>query len=145
MLYSLRGKGASLMVKTRSKLIERRRFIRLETSVDITYVVLENGNIYNTSTKNISADGLRFQTHDKDISQSSEVELKLNIPGIINPIHAKAKVIWKRKLSLEDMAPYDVGMELMAVEEDNKNTFLKFLCDLIYNLAEEPKHADRSA
>ena len=47
----------------------------------------------------------------------------------------------KKKLSLEDNSPFDVGTELVDIEEDNKNTFLKFLCDLIYNLPEERKDA----
>lgn len=124
------------MAKTINKLgLERRKFLRLEAPIDITYTVSENGRVYNTTTKDLSADGLRFETRDKTLAESSVMELKLDIPGTANPIHVEGKVIWKRKLSLEDAAPFDVGLEFTKIEEDNKNTFLKYLCDLIYKLS----------
>lgn len=122
------------MAKTPQKLTERRKYIRLRAAIDTTYIVSETGKMYTTTTKDLSVDGLRFETHDKDLKESSIVELKLSIPGSTSPVHAKGKVVWKRKISLEDEAPYDIGIEFSSIEEDNKNTFLKYLCDLIYSL-----------
>lgn len=133
------------MAKIREVLIERRKYIRLQTPVEMTYVVLENNRVYNTISKNISADGIRFETNDKDLKTGGLVELKLNIAGASNPVHAKAKAIWKKKLSLEDAAPFDVGLEFTEIEDDNKNTFLKFLCDLLYNLPKENKDAHKNS
>ena len=97
--------------------------------------------VYNVMAKDISADGLRFQTAEKSLKEGDMLEMKMDIREISNPVHAKGKIMWKKKLSLEDNAPFDVGTELIDIEEDNKNTFLKFLCDLIYNLPEETKDA----
>jgi c-di-GMP-binding flagellar brake protein YcgR len=119
-------------MKMKDRLIERRKYIRLKTPIPVTYTVPETGSVYNAVTKDISADGLRFESRSKDIKSSGIVELKLDIPGSHNPVHAKGKVVWKKKLNLEDNASYDIGVELIEIEEDNKNTFLKFLCDLIY-------------
>lgn len=124
-------------MKIKDKLIERRRYIRLKTPIPVTCTIPETGSIYNAITKDISADGLRLESGAKDISVSSVVELKMEISGAHNPVHAKGKIVWKKKLSLEDNAPFDVGVELIEIEEDNKNTFLKFLCDLIYELQKE--------
>lgn len=124
------------MVKDR--FAERRKYVRLEVPVGISYAVPEIGTIHNASTKNISADGLRFEASDKSLQVSSAIELKLNIPGAVNPVHAKGNVIWKRKISSEDRTPFDFGVEIIEIEEDNKNTFLKFLCDLIYTIEKEP-------
>lgn len=117
----------------------------MSVPIDMSYAISGNNKIHNTATKDISADGLRFIIHDKVIKESDLVELKLNIPNIPSAIHAKGRVVWKKKLSLEDRAPFDVGIELNEIEEDNKNTFLKFLCDLIYNLPEDTKHANKKA
>jgi len=125
-------------VKIKEKLVERRKFIRLKSPIDVTYTAADTGNVYNSVTKDISADGLRVESHAKDIKESGSVELKLQIYGATNPVHAKGRVVWKKKLSLEDKAPYDVGIEFVEIEEDN-NTFLKFLCDLIYDLPKENK------
>jgi len=129
------------MVKIKDNYIERRRYVRLETPIDISYTVPETGHVLSTNTKNISADGVRFETLNKSIKESDLLELKMVIPGAPNPVHAKARVIWKKKISLEDAAPYDCGLEFAEIEEDNKNTFLKFLCDLIYTIKKESKNA----
>lgn len=124
-------------MKIKDRLVERRRYIRLKTPIGLACTVPDTGSIYNAVTKDISADGLRFESDAKDIKVSDIVELKLEIPGTHNPVHAKGKIVWKKKMSLEDTAPYDIGVELTEIEEDNKNTFLKFLCDLLYNLQKE--------
>ncbi len=129
------------MVEIRETLVERRSFIRLREPIKITYTLADGDKVHSVTAKDISADGLRFQTTAKDIKESNELEMRLDIQNVPNPVHAKAKVMWKKKLSLEDGAPFDVGMEFIEIEEDNKNTFLKFLCDLIYTLPEEGKNA----
>lgn len=121
----------------KERLIERRRFIRLKTPIPVTYSIPETGGVYKSVTKDISADGLRLESNDKDLKVSGIVELKLEIYGANNPVHAKGRVVWKKKLSLEDNACCDIGIEFVEIEEDNKNTFLKFLCDLIYNIQKE--------
>ena len=124
-------------MKPKDQLMERRRYIRLKTPIPVTYTVPETGSIHSAVTKDISADGLRFESEAKDIKVPGIVEMRLDISGAHNPVHIKGKVVWKKKLTLEDSAPYDVGVEFTEIEEDNKNTFLKFLCDLIYNLPKE--------
>jgi len=129
------------MSRMRDEATERRRSLRLEAPIEICYTAPASGKIHKTKTKNISADGLRFEAHDKTLKQSDIIELKLVIPEAANPVHAAGKIMWKNKLSLEDNAPFDFGVEFTDVEEDNKNTFLKFFCDLIYDLSKEPKDA----
>lgn len=129
------------MTKIKDTFIERRRYVRLKTPIDIQYTVPDTGNVLKTASKNISADGIRFETTDKSIKESDVLELKMVIEDAPNPVHAKAKVIWKKKVSLEDAAPYDCGLEFTEIEEDNKNTFLKFLCDLIYSITKESMNA----
>ena len=129
------------MAKIREKLVERRSFIRLREPIGIAYTIAGNDKIFNVTAKDISADGLRFQTVCKTVKEGDTLEMRLDITGGANPVHAKGEVMWKKKLSLEDNAPFDVGAELLEIEEDNKNTFLKFLCDLIYNLPEDAKDA----
>lgn len=124
-------------MKIKDRLVERRKYIRLKTPIPLAYVISNSGSIHNSVTKDISADGLRFEVREKGLKEGMEIELKLDIYGSHNPIHAKGKIMWQRQLSLEDNAPYDVGIEFTEIEEDNKNTFLKFLCDLIYNLPKE--------
>lgn len=130
-----------LFMKYRTDAVERRRFIRIETPIGVSYVSQGSSTIRNITAKNISADGFRFETHDKDLVESGIIEMKISLPETANPVHAKGRVAWKKKISLEDRAPFDVGIEFTEIEEDNKNTFLKFLCDHIYMLPKEAVHA----
>ena len=130
-------------MRRRKELIERRRYIRLAYPLKIAYTTPKNDRIRSVAIKNISADGLGFEVRDEGIAENSIVELKLDITDAINPVHAKARVVWKKRTSLEDGSPSNVGLEFTEIEEDNKNTFLKFLCDLIYELPKEMKHAHK--
>jgi len=127
-------------MKMRDRLVERRKYIRLKTPVSVTYTVPNTGIVHSSVTKDMSVDGLRLVTKARDLEEGSVLELKLGLYGANNPVHAKGKVVWIKQLSLEDNAPFDVGIELTEIEEDNKNTFLKFLCDLIYNLPKESEN-----
>ena len=133
------------MSKSDGNNIERRRFLRLAQPVDIAYNAVGSDLIQHTVTKNISADGLRFETQDRSIKESDLLELKLTIQSASNPVHMVSRVVWKKRLSLQDNTPFDVGLEITSVEEDNKNTFLRFLCDLIYSLPETIKNENKKS
>ncbi|MBL7158336.1 MAG: PilZ domain-containing protein [Candidatus Omnitrophica bacterium] len=115
---------------------ERRRYLRVETPLKIR-VIHKDKIIAETTTKNISPLGLRFETSDKSLKIDDPLEVQIEIPKALNPVHAKAAVIWKNKPSTENGSLYDVGCGFTKIEEDNKNTFLKFFCDLLYEQAKE--------
>ncbi|MDP8299516.1 MAG: PilZ domain-containing protein [Candidatus Tantalella remota] len=111
------------------KLPERRRFVRIDIPLKI---VIENGGITDeVLTKNISPVGLRFGI-PRELKKDEPLKITLYLPEGNTPIGLDAKIIWQIKTSLEDKAPYDVGVEIVSIEEDCKNTFLKYLCDLLY-------------
>lgn len=123
------------MTKPEDIFRERRRYVRLGTPVEIAYFSKDEEKVFKAVATNISADGLRFRTENRGINEGDHLELKLSIKGAANPIHAESRVVWTKKLSLEDGSPSDIGLEFTSIEEDNKNTFLKNLCDLIYSIS----------
>jgi len=112
------------------KLPERRRFVRL--SVPLRVVVASGNGSFEVVTKNISPVGLRFESK-KELKKSGALGLTLYLPSQDTPIQLKAKLIWQSKTSLEDNASYDVGVEILHIDDKNKNAFLKYLCELFYN------------
>ena len=110
---------------------ERRRYIRLEAPIDIRYVVEGKDRVLRTVTKNISALGTRLSIPE-EVGAKTSLEITMDLPNTPNPVHIKGQVVWVKRLSLKDGSSYDIGIEFTKIEEDNKNTFLKFLCDLIY-------------
>ena len=114
------------------KIEERRKFIRLEVPLELKFIVEKDHVRREVTTKDISCEGLRFIS-EHPIKEGVSLELNLNIPVASNPVHMKGKVVWLKRLSTTDSSPSEVGIEFTHIEEDNKNTFLKYLCDLIYS------------
>ncbi|MFH1791815.1 MAG: PilZ domain-containing protein [Candidatus Omnitrophota bacterium] len=109
---------------------ERRRYLRLKAPLGLRIITRDN-KVATTSVKNISPVGLRF-VFDENVPESDRLELTLVLPGADNPVHVQGKIIWQKKMTVSGGFAYDTGIEFVNVEEDNKNTFLRFLCDLIY-------------
>ena len=88
------------MTKPADGFRERRRYVRLKTPVALSYFSDNGQKVSKAGATNISADGLRFQTKDKGINEGDSIELKLSMTGAANPVHAKAEVVWKKRISL---------------------------------------------
>ncbi len=119
------------------KLPERRRFVRLE--VPLVVAAQRPGGVEEMVTKNISPVGFMVEVKDK-FEESGETSFEVSLPGDGEPVSVKGRVIWQNKISLEDGAPYEVGIEIIHIEDRSKNEFLKYLCDLLY----ESEYRERS-
>lgn len=111
---------------------EKRRFIRFEIALKANYIVQKEKKIEKTGiTKDVSAGGMRLLTEEK-LETGSRLEFKIFIPEALNPVHLNGVVLWSRERTSGNTPSYGAGIEFGQVEEDNKNTFLRFLCDLMY-------------
>lgn len=110
---------------------EKRAYIRTDTSIPMTIHLKEGKKTKEVEsiTRNISATGMRIEL-SQQLPVGAEVKIDLNTPGSPNPVHCTGKIIWSAPTSEADK--YNSGIAFTGVEEDNKNTFLKFLCDTIY-------------
>ena len=114
----------------KDKLPERRRFVRIESPVKL--VVDADGQIYNAMAKNISAVGINFEVAG-EFERFKKLKVDLYLPAVNEPVSINGKVVWISKCSLEDNAPYDIGVEIVSVVDKDKDAFLKYLCDLLYD------------
>jgi len=110
---------------------DRRKYLRVSTPLSVR-VIGKNNIVLPSQTKDISPLGLRFEAKEGSPEINEETELKIEIPGALSAVHANAKIIWKKKTTTENGAPFDIGCEFTKIEEDNKDTFLKYFCDLLY-------------
>ena len=112
---------------------EKRRFIRFDIALKTAYIVQKEPKIEKFGiTKDISARGIQLLTSEK-LESWNKVDLKLFIPEALNPAHIKGVIVWSKELAggVEGYS-YSAGIDFEKIEEDNKNTFLKFLCSLMY-------------
>lgn len=111
---------------------EKRRFIRFEIALKVNYAIQSEPKIEKTgTTKDVSSGGMQLLTEEK-LEPGNRLGLKMFIPEALNPAHLNGIVLWSKEIPSGKKASYSAGIEFGDIEEDNKNTFLKFLCDLMY-------------
>jgi len=118
---------------------EKRRFIRFILALKVDYTTQKEPGILKTgTTKDVCAGGIQLLTKEK-LEKGKKVGLKIFIPDASNPVHLSGKVMWSKETAADDKLPYTAGIEFGKIEEDNKDTFLRFLCDLMYKKIEKPE------
>lgn len=118
-------------------MLEKRRFVRFNVALKVAYIIQKEPKVEKLgTTRDISAQGMQLLTSDK-LEPGDELDLKIFVPDALNPTHIKGVVIWSKELGGAENHPYSAGTDFEKIEEDNKNTFLRYLCRLMY--AEEKK------
>ena len=114
----------------KQNLPERRRFIRIDVPLKL---VVESAGIRDEAvTVNISPVGLRIEI-SRELDPKEKLSISLFLPKNDVPVQLAGRVVWQSRKSLEDNAPYNVGVEIMHIEDKSKNIFLQYLCDLLYD------------
>lgn len=118
---------------------EKRRFIRFDITLKVAYIVQKEPRTEKFGiTKDVSAQGIQLLTIEK-LEPGDKVDLKVSVPKALNPAHMKGVVVWSRESDISKNYPYSAGIDFWKIEEDNKNTFLKFLCELMSAKIEDKK------
>lgn len=111
------------------KLPERRRFVRVDIPLELE--IKSDSRTEKVLTKNISPVGFMFETAKK-FEDSEDLDMILVLPSGGMRVGIKGRIMWQNKISLEDGAPFNIGVDLVEIGDDNKNAFLKYLCDVLY-------------
>ena len=72
---------------------EQRRFVRLDTRMDVSYAVLPAEKMRGASTKNISGDGICFFT-EQAIKPGTRLQVAMTLPSHQQPVNFTAEVVW---------------------------------------------------
>ncbi|MDO8603009.1 MAG: PilZ domain-containing protein [Candidatus Omnitrophota bacterium] len=111
---------------------EKRRFIRFDIALKVSYIIRKELKAEKTgTTKDISAQGMQLLTEEK-METGDKVDLKIFVPEAPNPVHIRGVVVWSGESGIAKRHCHSSGIDFEKIEEDNKNTFLKFLCNLMY-------------
>lgn len=110
--------------------VERRKYLRLDTDLSLRFIS-QDRKVDTSVVRNLSPLGIKFESAS-DVRDNEVLDLALTLPNAKNPVHLQGKVVWHKKIARENRTVFDVGCEFLKIEEDNKNTFLKFLSDLMY-------------
>lgn len=106
------------MLKRKFAHVERRRFLRLSTSVQIKFRRISNGCALGRQklTKDISITGLRFLS-DELIPVSSYLKANLIVKKNQKPIEFICRVVWVKSLYSDES--YEIGAQIFQIDKEN--------------------------
>ena len=109
---------------------EKRKFPRLNISVDIVYTKLPTADKPKLSqSKNISKGGICLIVYEQ-LQVSDLLELKIFLPEYEKPINATGKIAWLKEFVIESSTKskrFDVGIEFAKVSNKDKQRIDKYI------------------
>ena len=93
-------------------MLERRKFIRIPESSQISYEILSGPKVRDYLTRDISQGGIRFFVHEF-IRRNSILKIKLTLTKTTFYFEALAKVVWIQEDTLSER--YEVGVEFVDI------------------------------
>jgi c-di-GMP-binding flagellar brake protein YcgR len=111
---------------------EKRKFVRLNTSVDVIYSVLKKPEEkLTTQTKNISAGGICIIAHEK-LDIDTFLIISIYFPGEALPIVCEGRVVWTKAFQIgKEAAHYDVGVEFTKINPEDRKKIDQYVFSYI--------------
>ena len=110
-------------------MVERRKAVRLETRLAVSYHVLNSGAVGKAETKNFSADGVRFIAARR-LEVGEELDVTLHFPDA-DPVVARGKVIWKEWRPSRDPAVpgvmSDIGVKFLSIDPKDREHLIQYV------------------
>jgi len=103
---------------------ERRRYIRIPESLEITYRIASQSKSSEFITKDISQTGIRFFVHDF-IPINSIVKVKIKIKKMPFSFEALTKVVWAKKDPYSNR--YEVGARFSEIPQQALNHLIEYI------------------
>lgn len=100
-------------------MVERRKFMRFSTPIDLEYRTLTLNPIFGKAlAKDLSREGVRFGLK-QSIAVGTPVEICLNVPGDNMPVFATGKVAWADEA--------EAGVKLTKIHQNDRLRMLEFV------------------
>jgi c-di-GMP-binding flagellar brake protein YcgR len=116
---------------------ERRKFVRLDTSVKVRYKVLVNTEDHNdTNSRNLSASGVKIEVKDP-VKPNSVLWMEIALPNEADPLQAKGEVVWQEKISTSENIRYEMGIKFLEMDVTDRNRLSKYLFSLLHSKFEQ--------
>ncbi len=116
---------------------ERRKFVRLDTSVKIRYkILMSNDNQNNTNTRDLSTGGVKIEVKEP-IKANTVLWLEIDLPTEADPLQAKGEVVWQEKISTSENISYEMGIKFLEMDLNDRNRLNKYLFSLLHNKFEQ--------
>ncbi len=107
-------------------MLERRKFIRVDTPVLIEFSDPATGKTQRSFTQDISESGLRFST-ETVFQIGQELTLALSLPFYESAMKATGQVVWIREISRLGGLQFEVGIRFLWIEDPDRHRLVRHL------------------
>ena len=90
---------------------ERRRFVRLDTRLEVNYTVLPSGSPRQTVSKDISGGGICLFA-DRLLPIGTRLQVGMKLPGREQPVNFTADVVWSEQYEVIGKTQRDRAVEI---------------------------------
>ena len=111
-------------------MLERRKFIRIPESSQISYEILSKLKAGDYLTRDISQGGIRFFVHEF-IRRDSILKIKLTLVKTTFYFEALAKVVWISEDTLSER--YEVGVEFVDIPQNASEHLIDYIRSVLKN------------
>jgi len=120
---------------------ERRKYIRLDSSIDIEYATTGRHIVGNQAkSKNISAGGVQVALKEK-LPLNSQLNMKFVLPGDLKPISVIGQIVWQQPQNIH--GEYNTGVQYVQIESDDIQRITDYVLRCInVRLSETKKKID---
>ena len=105
--------------------MKERKYPRLEAALPIRYRFLDNSEMTEASTGQVSAGGLCF-TIKESFFTKVPLQVEIQLPGIGLPISAATHVIWQKKCEGKN---YLTGVEFTNISEADRSSMSQYVTE----------------
>lgn len=120
------------MFGNKKKTQEKRKFVRLNVSVEVFYAVVLGASTeaQKTLTKNVSAGGICLIVHEQ-LKIGDLLNLSIYLPDDKPFIVAQGQVVWVKEFKLAgERSRYDTGVEFTEINEADRKRVDKYVFSL---------------
>jgi len=107
---------------------ERRRFIRIPETSEITYRIVSEAKTEHFITQNISCGGVRFFVHEF-IPQGTLLKVKLKLRKTSFSFEALAQVRWIEEDTFSER--FEIGVKFIDISRNNTKYLLHYIDTLL--------------
>ena len=109
---------------------ERRRLVRLETPVEVSYAVLPEGSKQRTAAKNVSGNGLCLST-EKPLPPGAQLQVGMKLPDREQPVNAVAEAVWSAASEVVDKTgrqrSVETGVRFTEIAPQDRDALAQFV------------------
>ena len=114
--------------------VERRKYARLQESVEVRYTVIGKPGTVNAFSKNLSAGGLCIVTEEKLVAETP-LQLEIKIPDLKSLIIALGRVVWQQEsktiTDLHSKRRFDTGIEFTGISDFDRFNINRYVMEHI--------------